>query len=154
MISKIYPIEHKYVVGFLGKEMRKERVAIKKIDENTKYLCWMNGAHVVGAVGWQVMKNNHIRLKSGFVRLLFRGKNIYSQLWDARLSLILEKHNPLVLSAFCTPKSLPLFLKRGFIAEKPPKKGITYVKLYIKPKKNAELQRMESGVPEEKLTLH
>lgn len=162
MSTKIYPIGHKHVNLYLGREMRKERVAIKKIDRETEYLTYMNGVHPVAVVGWMEMKSksvNHIRLKTDYVRLLFRGKKIYTQLWDARFSLILSKYNPdekgtLMLTAFCTPMSLPLYKKRGFNVERTHKNGISYVKLYIKPKKNAKLQGMESGVPEEKSTLH
>jgi len=105
-------------------------VAIKKEDNKTQYLgCYLND-RLVGVVGYQNINENHIRLKTDFVRLQFRGRKIYSELWESRINRILL-NKPTVLTAYCTEMSLPKYLKSGFEVQSVGKNGITYVKQKI-----------------------
>ena len=131
MSLKICQIEHSLVYKTFAKELRSSRVAIKKEDNKTQYLgCYLND-RLVGVVGYQNINENHIRLKTDFVRLQFRGRKIYSELWESRINRILL-YKPAVLTAYCTEMSLPKYLKSGFEVQSVGKNGITYVKQKIK----------------------
>ena len=140
--TKIYPIDHDWVYSLFRKELLSSRVAITRQDTKTKYLAFMNGIHPVGIVGYFDMGNGHVRLKTDYVRENFRGQGVYSNLFTSRLILIFRELNVSVLTAYCTPMSLPKYLKEGFVAMSE-RNGITYVKKQIE-NTNAELQRMES----------
>ncbi len=129
---KVYPIEHDRVYNQFGSAMRKERVAIKREDKNTQYLCITNGVHPIAVVGWQELANEHIRLKTDYIYPNFRGKKLYSYLFNRRFFLILDQYKPKTLSAYCTPMSLPKYLKMGFIKQSTNKHGITYVKQQLR----------------------
>ena len=136
MSTKIFPIEHKEVYRKFAAELRSSRVAIKKDDTKTRYLGYYiknnsDKHHLVGVVGYQFINDKHIRLKTDFVRLQYRGKKIYSSLWESRINLILLL-KPEVLTAYCTEMSLPKYLKSGFKVQSVGKNGITYVKLKLK----------------------
>jgi hypothetical protein len=128
---KIYPIDSDNVYRIFASQMRKARVAIKKSDKATQYLAMMNKTHAIGVVGWQELSKGHIRYKTDFVNLGHRGKGVYSSLWESRKFLILDRYSPHTISAYCTEMSLPKYLKEGFVADKPPKNGIVYVKLKL-----------------------
>jgi hypothetical protein len=128
---KICPLEHKDVYKKFAKELRSSRVAIKKDDTKTEYLGYYLNDNLVGVVGYQKISDKHIRLKTDFVRLQYRGRKIYSDLWESRINRILL-YKPEVLSAYCTEMSLPKYLKSGFEVQSVGKNGITYVKLNIK----------------------
>jgi hypothetical protein len=128
---KICPLEHKDVYKKFAKELRSSRVAIKKEDTKTEYLGYYLNDNLVGVVGYQKINDKHIRLKTDFVRLQYRGRKIYSDLWESRINRILL-YKPDVLSAYCTEMSLPKYLKSGFEVQSVGKNGITYVKLNIK----------------------
>ncbi len=128
---KICPLEHKDVYKKFAKELRSSRVAIKKEDTKTEYLGYYLNDNLVGVVGYQKINDKHIRLKTDSVRLQYRGRKIYSDLWESRINRILL-YKPEVLSAYCTEMSLPKYLKSGFEVQSVGKNGITYVKLNIK----------------------
>lgn len=128
---KICPLEHREVYKKFAKELRSSRVAIKKDDTKTEYLGYYLNDNLVGVVGYQKINDKHIRLKTDFVRLQYRGRKIYSDLWESRINRILL-YKPEVLSAYCTEMSLPKYLKSGFEVQSVGKNGITYVKLNIK----------------------
>jgi hypothetical protein len=128
---KICRVEHSEVYKKFATELRSSRVAIKKTEDKTKYFgCYIEN-NLVGVVGYQHINKDHIRLKTDFVRLQFRGRKIYSSLWEFRISLILSL-KPKVLSAYCTEMSLPKYLKSGFIKQSINKNGIAYVKKQLK----------------------
>jgi hypothetical protein len=127
---KICPLEHKDVYKKFAKELRSSRVAIKKEDTKTEYLGYYLNDNLVGVVGYQKINDKHIRLKTDFVRLQYRGRKIYSDLWESRINRILLC-KPDVLSAYCTEMSLPKYLKSGFEVQSVGKNGITYVKLKL-----------------------
>ena len=134
---KIFPIEHEEVYVRFANALRKERVAIKKYDIKTHYLCIMEGIQVIGIVGWQELGTNHIRLKTDYIKKDYRGKSCYSLLWTARMKAIFEMYSPAVMSAYCTPMSLPKYKKEGFIVTRESDNGIAYTKL--KMEKNEKL---------------
>ena len=142
MSTKIFPIAHDFVYGRFAKELRKERVAIQKQDDKTYYLAYMNSIHPIGIVGWMTISEGHVRLKTDYVRANFRGQGIYSELFKSRLIIIFRALNPSVLTAYCTPMSLPKYLSEGFVAMSE-RNGITYVKKLI-TNTHEELQRLES----------
>lgn len=144
MSMKTYPIEHDEVYAFFANEMRKERVAISKQDAKTKYICSINGIHPVAVVGWMEMSPGHVRLKTDYVRKAFRGQGVYSDLFMSRLILIFTTLKPSILTAYCTPMSLPKYLAEGFEAQSV-SNGITYVKRTIS-NTDEELQRLERRV--------
>lgn len=124
---KICPLEHSKVYRKFSNLLKAERVAIKKEDDKTEYLVYTIEENPVAVVGWQKISDTHFRLKTDYVSKPFRGKKIYSELWDSRMFIILREE-PKVLSAYCTPMSLPKYLKEGFIKQSVNKQGIVYVK--------------------------
>jgi hypothetical protein len=124
---KICPLEHSQVYRRFAKYMQIERVAIKKQDDKTEYLGVIEDEQVIAVVGWQKISEDHIRLKTDYVANGFRKQGHYSRLWDSRIIAIL-KYEPKVLSAYCTPMSLPKYLKEGFKVVSTSKQGIAYVK--------------------------
>lgn len=131
---KIYPIEHDEVYQRLASYLRKERVAIKKYDKKTHYLCIMDGIRLVGVTAWQELGTNHIRLKTSYIKKQYRGQGLYSMLWKARMEKIFAMYSPAVMSAYCTPMSLPKFIKEGFIVIRMGDNGIAYTKLKLEKK--------------------
>lgn len=131
---KIYPIEHDEVYQRLASYLRKERVAIKKYDKNSHYLCIMDGIQLVGVVGWQELGTNHIRLKTDYIKKDFRGQGLYTMLWNARIEKIFEMYSPAVMSAYCTSMSLPKYKKEGFTVTRMGDNGIAYTKLKVEKK--------------------
>jgi len=146
MSTKIFPIGHDFVYARFAAELRKERVAIQKKDDKTRYLAYMNGIHPVAIVGYMDMGNGHVRLKTDYVRRAFRGQGLYSELFMSRLFIIFRALKPSVLTAYCTPMSLPKYLSEGFVAMSE-RNGITYVKKQI-TNTHEELQRLESRIPQ------
>jgi hypothetical protein len=111
--------------------VKKERVAMKKKDYNTIYLAAQyapNGVYyeLAGIVGYQKLSSVHYRFKTDFVFEQFRGKKIYSDLWDSRMNVILS-YGAKKISAYCTDMSLPKYLKEGFKIRSISKNGIKYV---------------------------
>jgi len=127
---RIGHLEHNVVYRRFAKQMRKEQVAIKKTDDVTKYIAIFREENPIGVVGFQKISETHFRLKTAFVIFGMRGKGIYSQLWDARMQEVLSQ-KPKTLSAYCTTKSLPKYLKEGFEVVSSNKNQITYVKKSI-----------------------
>lgn len=105
--------------------MKREQVDVKYYP-TAKYLGgFIDGVKIAGWVGWQPMKNtDHIRFKTDYVMPDYRRKGIYRRLFDERMVQVLEL-KPKKLSAYCTEKSLPLFLTYGF--EYRSQNRITYV---------------------------
>lgn len=124
---KICRLEHSKVYRKFATAMKKESVAIKKADDKTLYLSCEIEENPVAIVGWQLINKEHIRFKTDYVTKPFRGKGLYSDLWEQRMFIILQ-HKPKVISAYCTPMSLPKYIKEGFKAQSVNKQGITYVK--------------------------
>jgi len=81
---KISRIGHDEVYGRLSGLLRKERVAIKKIDIKTKYLGLMDGVKLAGVVGWQQLREGHLRFKTDYIKREYRGGGWYSVLWAGR----------------------------------------------------------------------
>lgn len=104
--------------------LRKEHVDLKP-GSKTCYACayWMGQA--VGVVGWQ-MVGSTLRYKSGGVLPKYRGLGIYTMLFSFRERLCSTMPYAKV-SAYCTSKSLPTFIKNGFKAVKTLPNGITIV---------------------------
>jgi len=123
---RIYQTEHNTIYKTFSSLLRKERVAIKKDDNNTNYFVAEDHEKIVAVVGWQQMKNGHFRLKTDYVLQEFRGKKIYSNLWDNRINVILS-YGATKLSAYCTDMSLPKYLKEGFRIQSINNNGIKYV---------------------------
>jgi len=104
--------------------LRKERVDLK-FSPAVKYLgAYMNG-RLVGVVGCQRLGPHLLRYKSAGVLPEFRKMGIYSLLWRAREEMYNTGGD--IVTAFCTEKSLPMFLAHGFrkVSER---NGITFVK--------------------------
>jgi N-acetylglutamate synthase-like GNAT family acetyltransferase len=123
---KIYLAEHSVVYKNFASLLRKETVAIKKDDNVTNYFVCEIDDELVGVVGWQQMKNGHFRLKTDYVLQEYRGKKIYSNLWDNRINVILS-YGAKKLSAYCTDMSLPKYLKEGFRIMGINNRGVKYV---------------------------
>jgi N-acetylglutamate synthase-like GNAT family acetyltransferase len=123
---KIYRQEHSEIYNKFSKLLRQETVAIKKYDNITSYFVAEIDEEMVGVVGWQQMKNGHFRLKTDYVLAEYRGKKIYSNLWDKRINVILS-YGATKLSAYCTNMSLPKYLKEGFRIMSVNNRGVKYV---------------------------
>jgi hypothetical protein len=85
----------------------------------------------VGVVGWCYIADNHVRFKTAYINPSFRGKKIYTDLWNARINAILSNEQVRYITAYCTEMSLPKFLKEGFVPQSV-RNNITYVKNKIK----------------------
>ena len=132
MNLKILAKDHKEIYRKFGKELKKSRVAIDKENKtNTKYLVATYEENPIGVVGFCYISNNHIRFKTDFVNYNFRGKKIYTDLWNARLNTIFKNKEINTISAYCTEMSLPKYLRSGFVIQSVNKKKITYVKKII-----------------------
>lgn len=66
------------------------------------------------------------RFKSDYVFNEFRGQGAYSALFDFRMEFALQVKLKKV-TAFCTPLSLPKYLKEGFTQKSMNKNGIAFV---------------------------
>lgn len=138
----IQPLDHYEVYGRFASALRRERVAIQREESKARYLGAFEGNRLVGVVGWTDMGNGHIRLKTDFVRPEFRRKGIYQMLWAGRMERV-EALRPRVSTAFCTPMSLPTFLKAGFEKESE-RNGIAFVrKIFL----YETIQTMVGGIP-------
>jgi|TARA_R100001163_G_C5016970_1_gene160970 hypothetical protein len=126
---KIEAIEHSLVYKHFGSKMRKEQVAIKKFDDKTKYLGAFVDDYLVGCVGWQEISKDHIRYKTDYVVNNFRGRKIYTNLWKSR-DLINFKEKISVISAYCTPLSISMYMKYDFKIQSV-KGNIKYLKKII-----------------------
>jgi GNAT superfamily N-acetyltransferase len=123
----IQSVDHEEVYFSFAAQMRRERVATKRDDPRTRYLGAFSGPLLVGVVGWLQLSATHARLKSDFVRPAYRGRGIYRALWEARLEAVARSGPPRVMTAFCTPLSLPTYLLAGFAVESE-RAGIAFVK--------------------------
>ena len=124
---KILASEHSKVYRKFAKYLRKERVAIDKENKtNTRYLVAEYEDNPVGVVGWCYLSDNHLRYKTDYVDKKFRGKKIYTDLWNERIFLTLSNEQVKTITAYCTDMSLPKYLKEGFEI-KSQRNGISYV---------------------------
>lgn len=105
--------------------MRKEHVDFTD-NGNTSYLGAFVEDKIVGVVGWQMVGKRNLRYKTAFVLPQYRGKGIYKALFEAR-----EQHCEAIfkekITAFCTPLSLPMYLKSGFEVVRENKNGVKFV---------------------------
>lgn len=132
MNLKVLVKEHKFVYRKFAKELIRSRVAIDKHNKtNTEYLVATYEDNPIGVVGFCYISNNHIRFKTDFVNYNFRGKKVYSELWEARLLTIFNNKKIKTISAYCTEMSLPKYLRSGFVIQSVNKNKITYVKKTI-----------------------
>lgn len=124
---KILASEHNKVYRKFAKYLRKERVAIDKENKtNTRYLVAEYEGNPVGVVGWCYITEDHVRFKTAYINPSFRGKKIYTDLWNKRIFTILSNKQVKTITAYCTDMSLPKFLKEGFEIRSQ-RKGICYV---------------------------
>lgn len=111
------------VLNCLSKFMRRERVAFNSNDD-ASYIAAFSGNIMVGVVGWQFVGET-LRYKAAFVMPEFRNHGIYAELWKRREKATADFKGK--ISAFCTPLSLPYFIKNGFAVVSKRKNGITFV---------------------------
>ena len=102
---------------------KKERVPLTETKADVNYILAECDGVVIGFVGYTIEKGK-ARLKSDFVHPDYRGNGIYSMLFAERLNRL---DGIKFMDAFCTPLSLPQYLKNGFIKQKINNFGITYV---------------------------
>lgn len=122
-------------INHLKKLANKERVPLTETKADVNYLLAEIDGQVIGFVGYTIEKDK-ARLKSDFVHPDYRGNGIYSALFNERIKRLDKVRH---LDAFCTPLSLPQYLKSGFIQKKINKFGITYV-----TKDNSTLQKQSN----------
>jgi hypothetical protein len=122
LVKIVENISHKEIYANLGKMMKSERVGIKKTDSKVKYLCAEVKGRIVSCVGYQ-MVGKKVRYKSDFTLRQFRRKGIYSSLFKKRDKMFKNEE----ITAFCTNKSIGMFLKEGFKVEKETEKDIKFL---------------------------
>jgi hypothetical protein len=112
--------------------MLKERVAVKNLP-GTVYIGVRVNNMLVGVAAYHI-NGNSIRYKTDFMLPNYRGLGLYKKLFQHRERLVIDHaHNSMqsvIVTAFCTPMSLPVYLKNRFIAESE-KNGITFVRKTI-----------------------
>lgn len=91
--------------------LKKEKVDFTP-NSKTSYIGAFDDQKIVGVIGWQMI-GHVLRYKSAGVLPAYRGRGIYSKLWDVREQYAagLSKKKT---TAFCTPDSLPKFIKEKF----------------------------------------
>lgn len=104
--------------------LKKESVDFHKTP-NTTYLGAFIEGNLVGCVGFSIMKNT-LRYKTDGVIYRYRNNGIYSELFRRR-DEICSKIAVKKITAFCTSKSLYMYLKNGFKIERKLKNSITFV---------------------------
>lgn len=93
------------------KSMRNESVDLK-YNPKTSYLgAFTDEGEIMGVVGWMKVGKN-LRYKTDCVLPEYRGKGVYSRLWDER-EFLCDKQAA-VTTAFCTKMSLGMYLAHGF----------------------------------------
>lgn len=102
---------------------RKERVPLTETKADVNYILGEQDGLVIAFVAYTIEKGK-ARLKSDFVHPNYRGQGIYSLLFAERLNRLSHLK---FMDAFCTPLSLPKYIKSGFIPHKINTFGITYV---------------------------
>ena len=110
-------------ISHLKSLAKKERVPLTETKADVNYILAEQDGLVIGFVGYTIDRGK-ARLKSDFVHPDYRGQSIYSLLFAERLNRLA---NVKFMDAFCTPLSLPKYLKSGFIPHKINNFGITYV---------------------------
>jgi hypothetical protein len=120
---EIRPVLNKEEIQSL-QVLKKERVDMSW-NPAVNYLGAYVGGRLVGVVGCQRLGRNKLRYKSAGVLKEYRGQGIYTLLWKERDRIYNTGKE--TITAFCTEKSLPMFLQHGFkvISER---NGITFVK--------------------------
>lgn len=116
---EIREVEYAQIAAFKGKAA-KERVVI---DDKTKYWAAFIDGFVVGFVGLMEI-GKELRFKSAWVSPDWRGMSIYQQLFTHRME---HADKTKKFSAYCTPNSLPMYLKNGFTVHKKLERNITVV---------------------------
>ena len=86
-----------------------------KFNPKTHYLAAYDDGEIVGCVGWMRIGKN-IRYKTDYVRREYRGRGIYSSLWSHREHLCANQSN--ITTAFCTPMSIGMYTKNGFVVSR------------------------------------
>lgn len=118
---KIEPITYKQLLSL--KSLEREGLDFKYYP-NAVYLGAFVDDQLVGCVGFQRVGKS-MRYKTDGVLPAYRGYGIYSALWKARE----EMNSAVTVTAYCTAKSLPMYLNHGFEALSVNKKnGVTFVK--------------------------
>lgn len=104
--------------------LKRERVELN-YNPSVQYIGAFIDGNIVGVVGCQRLGKHLLRYKSAGVLKEYRGRGIYTALWKAREQLCNTGAD--TITAFCTAKSLPMFLAHGFrkVSER---NGITFVK--------------------------
>lgn len=118
---KIEPITYNQLL--LLKSLEKEGLDFKYYPKAVYLGAFVDGK-LVGCVGLQRV-GKAMRYKTDGVLPAYRGRGIYSELWKAREVMNSEG----TVTAYCTAKSLPMYLNHGFEALSVNKKnGVTFVK--------------------------
>lgn len=111
------------IYAAMGKFMKKEQVCIKNKNDNTKFIVLEQNNQIIACVGYLQMRNT-VRYKTGFVLPNYRGNGYYKILFNEREKIC--KCNE--CTAFCTSRSLQLFLKNNFKIEKYLTNNIVFVR--------------------------
>lgn len=122
---KLKDVPAERVEAAFGALMREEKVAFKPNDGSV-YIGAFLGERLVGVVG--ILKQHRtIRFKTDYVHPAHRGQGVYAALWGEREARV----KPLrfnAITAFCTDKSLPKYLREGFRAMNRLERGVTFVR--------------------------
>lgn len=123
MSVRVEKSEYK-LVRSLMRQGNKERVTFDNPDGSQWWIAIDEDTDTVLGCVCAVIKGNTARYKSDFVLPAFRGQGAYRELFKVRDEQISAE----VITAFCTPLSLPMYLKNEFKAISINKNNITFVK--------------------------
>ena len=118
-IRRVSPLELKPLYG-----LQKEKVDFH-VTPNTTYLGAFVDNKIVRCVAFAIIGST-LRYKTDGVLKEYRGNGIYSRLYDARELIckgIIKKRT----TAFCTDKSIGMYLSRGFVKQSTLKNGVSFV---------------------------
>lgn len=115
-------------VKSVSRLLRKESVAFRSND-GTKYLGYLDkNKKVIAVVGYKDMGKNHVRFKVDWVHPNYRGNGYYKKLFSTRIKYVKDFFPNLVkISAYCTEKSVNVYIENGFQASGKNGHGHTFV---------------------------
>jgi GNAT superfamily N-acetyltransferase len=120
---KIVEGTDKDLLQFKGR-IAKEGVVM---DSDTSYLLMRVAGMVIGFVGYMEVAGS-IRFKSDWVDPDWRGQGVYAELFKKRMELFDDTQT---LTAFCTPMSLPTYIRNGFVKATETKRSNGAVSVYV-----------------------
>lgn len=109
----------------------KEHVQMK--EDDTVYFGAYIGDKLIGFAGYKIV-GKKVRYKADYIFNRFRRKGVYSKIWEERdkeVFELLKRKGFREINAFCTSKSVGMYLKNNFKQVSKNENNITFVRKVI-----------------------